>query len=86
VKSFATAAFWARYHALPVEVRRQADQSFAQFRRDPTHPSLRFKKVGRYWSARVSDGYRALADRDGDAVVWQWIGHHDEYMRLIKAG
>ena len=50
---------------------------------DPSHPSLRFKKVGKFWSARVGSAHRALAVRDGDDFIWVWIGVHDEYDRLI---
>jgi hypothetical protein len=44
---------------------------------------LRFKKVGRMWSARVGIHYRAAAVEDGPDIVWFWIGHHSEYDRLI---
>ena len=36
-----------------------------------------------YWSARISQQYRALAREEGRAFVWFWIGKHDEYMRRI---
>jgi hypothetical protein len=52
---------------------------------NPGHPSLRFKKVGSFWSARVGRDYRALAVEDGADFVWVWIGAHDEYDRLIGA-
>jgi hypothetical protein len=51
---------------------------------DPQHPSLHFKNVGRFWSARVDARYRALAVRDGEDLVWFWIGDHDSYERLIR--
>ncbi len=53
-------------------------------KQDPTHPSLNFKKVGRYWSARISQQYRALALEDAGVFVWVWIGKHDEYMKRIQ--
>jgi hypothetical protein len=37
------------------------------------------------YSARVGLGYRALGTLIGDAVVWTWIGSHDEYERLIAS-
>jgi hypothetical protein len=51
---------------------------------DPKHPSLRFKKVGRFWSVRVGIHYRAVAVEDGSDLVWFWIGHHSEYERLLN--
>ena len=62
----------------------KADSSFAKLRADPFHPSLHFKRVGRYWSARVDLDYRAVAIRDQDDVIWFWIGTHTEYERLFE--
>jgi hypothetical protein len=61
VKHFASPKFWSAYEALPLPVRRLADANYALLKRDPRHPSLQFKKVGRYWSVRVGLRYRALA-------------------------
>jgi hypothetical protein len=47
------------------------------------HPSLHFKTVGRFWSARVGLQHRALAVEYEDDLVWFWTGRHDEYDRLI---
>ena len=52
--------------------------------RNPQHPSLRFKKVGTFWSARVGLTHRALAVEDEDGFIWVWIGTHDEYQRMIR--
>lgn len=79
-------AFWQAYNTLPPEVQRLADASYALLKSDPRHQSLRFKKVGRFWSARVGYHHRALALQDGDDFIWFWIGRHDEYDRLIGRG
>ena len=56
---------------------------YALLKRDPRHPSLQFKKVGRYWSVRVGLRYRALAvDVDG-GFLWFWIGSHADYDKMI---
>jgi hypothetical protein len=39
---------WTTYEALPSSVRKLADANFSLRKRDPRHPSLQFKKVGRY--------------------------------------
>lgn len=83
---FTTSRFWSCYNDLPEELRKQADKQFALLKQDPMHPSLRFKKVGRFRSVRVDAGYRALAVEDGEDFVWFWIGAHREYERLIKKG
>jgi hypothetical protein len=54
---FATPDFWYCYRHLPPEVRELADEKFALLRQNPHHPSLRLKKVGSFWSARVGLRY-----------------------------
>ena len=68
---------------LPRRIRERADKAFALLRENPRHPSLHFKKVGVFWSARVDAGTRALAVQDGGDFVWVWIGSHDDYERII---
>ena len=84
VKHHASRRFWQAYDVLPPDVRRLADANFQLLKADPDHPSLHFKKVGRFWSARVGLHYRALAVEAGSDVLWFWIGHHSEYDRLIR--
>jgi hypothetical protein len=76
--------FWRRFDALPEEVQQLARKNFQLPKTNPCHPSLQFKRLGNYWSARVGLHYRALAVEDGSAYVWGWIGTHAEYDRLIK--
>jgi len=71
---FATPDFWYCHRHLPDAVRELAD-----------HPSVRLKKVGSYWSARVGLHSRALARERPEGLVWFWIGHHGEYGRLIRS-
>jgi hypothetical protein len=85
MRHFASPAFWERYERLPAAVQSLADKSFALLKTDLRHPSLRVKKVGRYWAARVGIGYRALAVDVGDGLLWFWIGTHAEYDTLIKS-
>ena len=81
MKHSATPRFWAAYERLPPAIQKLADANFALLKSDPRHPSLQFKKVGKYWSARVGLRYRALAVEADDAFVW--IGSHADYDRLI---
>jgi hypothetical protein len=53
VNHFATPGFWFHYRQLPPEIREQADRLFATLQADPRHPSLRLKRVGTFWSARI---------------------------------
>ena len=81
-----TRKFWSLYHELPAETRKLVDENFRLLRQDPSHPSLHFKKVGRFWPARVGIHYRVLAVENGADVVWFWIGRHDEDRQLIDRG
>jgi hypothetical protein len=84
VKHLATSRFWRCYRALPVEVRQLADRNFGQLKADASHPSLHFKKVRTFWSARVGLHYRALATEVDEDRAWFWIGSHAEYDKLLS--
>jgi hypothetical protein len=79
LKHFAAPEFWDCYRQLPEEVRRLADQKFELLKADPRHSSVRLKKVGQFWSARIGLHYRALAKERVDGLVWFWIGAHSVY-------
>ena len=76
--------FWRRFEELPVTVQQIARRNFDLLKANPRHPSLRFRNVGRYWSARVGAAHRAVALKDGDDFIWFWVGDHDEYLRVIR--
>ncbi len=80
-----TSRFWRYLQQLPEPVQRVARQNFDLLKANPRHLSLHFKKVGKYWSVRVGEAYRALAIKDGNDFTWIWIGKHDEYERLIRS-
>lgn len=84
MRHLASPRFWEAYENLPEKVRALADKSFALLKQNPQHPSLHFKRVGPYWSARVGLHYRALAVEVDDGMLWFWIGLHADYDDLIK--
>jgi hypothetical protein len=51
---------------------------------DPSHPSLHFKKVGKYWSFRAAKNYRPLGVKVKTGILSFWIGTHAEYNKLIQ--
>ncbi|WP_245537351.1 hypothetical protein [Thiocystis violascens] len=69
---------------MPEQVQQLARKNYELLKENPRHPSLRFKKFGKLWSARVGGNHRALAMEDEDGYVWVWIGTHEEYDRLIN--
>lgn len=85
----ASADFWQAYAGLPEQIRRRADKQFQQLKANPQHPSLQFKKIGKYereeiWSARVTLSYRALAVKREYGYLWFWIGDHTTYETLTS--
>jgi hypothetical protein len=84
MRHFASPVFWEAYAKLPDNVRALADKNYALLKENPQHPSLHFKKTGRYWSARVGLRYRALAVETNGDLVWFWTGSHADYDALIK--
>jgi hypothetical protein len=86
VNHHASPRFWRCYDALPGRIRELADKNFELLKADPTHPSLHFKRVGRFHSVRVGLHYRALGVDADDGVLWFWIGSHAEYDALNGRG
>lgn len=79
-----TDRFWKCFKDLPEQIQEISKKNFELLKTDPFHPSLHFKKVGNFWSARIGLNYRALAVEDGEDFIWVWIGTHDEYKKIIK--
>ena len=79
----ADSRFWRLLEDLPESVQQTARRNFELLKANSRHPSLNFRNVGLYWSARVGASYRAVAVQDGDDFVWFWIGSHAEYDRIV---
>lgn len=87
MRSLTTTQFWKLYEALPEEIQRRTDEAYALWQLNPYAHGLYFKRVGKQrpvYSARIGQNYRTLGLLEGDAILWFWIGPHDEYIRLIK--
>jgi hypothetical protein len=86
VTSHLTADFLSCFRGLPARIQRLARKSYKQWKHNPSHPGLQFKRVGKrkpVYSVRVGIGWRALALRVADVVVWFWIGSHAEYDAIV---
>ncbi len=84
MKHFASPSFWELYEELPSAIRDVADKNFELLKFDSKHPSLHFKKVGRYWSVRAGKKYRAVGVDIDEGILWFWIGVHSEYDKIIE--
>ena len=74
--------FWKCFDALPAEVQTLARKNFVLLKRDPSHPSLQFKRLGEMYSARVGLHHRVLGLPTAEGVHWFWIGTHGDYDKL----
>ena len=84
MKSLTTPRFWRAHADLPPEIKLAARKQYRLWKDNPRHPSLQFKKVGPFWSVRITEDYRSLALLRNDIYHWFWIGAHDEYERLLR--
>jgi hypothetical protein len=84
MKSLTTPKFWRAYADLPPEIKPAARKQYRLWKDNPRHPPLPFKKVGPFWSARITEDYRSLALLQNDIYHWFWIGTHAEYERILK--
>lgn len=77
--------FWICYLALPAEIQALAREKYLLWQKDAFTAALHFKCLfGNVWSVRINHNYRALGKRDGNVIVWFWIGTHADYDRLLK--
>lgn len=85
--SHTTEKFWKLYSALPTDIRKQAKIAYFQFKNDPYHPGLQFKRIhsGKpVYSVRINIDYRAVGIADSAEIVWFWIGSHREYEKILQ--
>jgi len=72
------------FRELPKEIRATGRKSYKLFKRNSSHPSVRFKKIkGSMYSVRIGIGYRAVGIVNGNDVVWFWVGSHTDYDKVI---
>ena len=86
MNSRTTIEFRKLFADLPQQVKEQTRAAYRQFKEDPSHPSLRFKKVHPelpIYSARISKNYRAVGQLDGDTAIWFWVGSHADYDKFL---
>ena len=86
MKSIASQRFWELFDSLPPDVQKLAIKYYAIWRRNPHHPSLRFRRLKGStdrFTIRVGDYYRALGTITADTILRVWIGSHTDYDRLV---
>jgi hypothetical protein len=87
VTSHTTERFRKAFQQLPPHIQRKARETYRLWKLDPWNKSLRFKPVHAskpIYSVRIGIDYRAVGVKDGNDVVWFWIGSHANYDKLIS--
>ena len=82
-----TEKFRALFALLPATIKAQAKEAYRQFKSDPYHPGLQFKRVHSskpVYSVRINLDYRAVGIIQDSEIVWFWIGSHNVYEKLLK--
>lgn len=84
MKHYTSPSFWECYKNLPADIKELADKNYQLLKENPSHPSLHFKRIANYFSARVGIKYRALGVSVNEDILWFWIGTHAEYDTLLS--
>jgi len=70
---------------LPAHIQTLTAKNYRLWRHDPWHPSLNFEEwQPGFWSVRVGAHHRALGYREGNTIVWYWIGTHEAYNKRLQ--
>ncbi|MDH5555731.1 MAG: hypothetical protein OEZ03_00190 [Alphaproteobacteria bacterium] len=82
-------AYWRHFDDLPAAVRKLATSNYELWKKNPNHPSLRFKRIHPdlpIFSFRVGMRHRAVGVRaDDERIVWFWMGSFEHFRDLIGA-
>jgi hypothetical protein len=85
VNSHRTARLLKAFASLPAQAQRQAREAYRRFKRNPygmVRTSNRYMPQSRPTpcASMKTIGHGA---RDGQNIVWFWIGGHEEYGKLV---
>jgi len=87
VKSETTEKFRLLFAAAPKDRQIRIRGAYRLWKKNPLHPSLRFKKVHPrlpIYSARVDLDWRAVGILEESTLIWFWVGPHQQYEALLK--
>jgi len=79
-----TRSFDRAFQRLPKTVREQTIAKLHLFQEDPSHPSLRVKRIrgtARIWEMSITMNYRLTFESDEERVLLRRIGTHDVLKR-----
>lgn len=86
MKNRRTKKFRDAFERLPLAVQKQAREAYRLFKENPYYPSLHFECIDRQasiYSVRIGLHYRAVGIREGNTMIWFFIGSHEDYNHLL---
>ncbi len=87
MKSSLSPKFHPYFSPLPPPIQQLARKNYKLWKSDPSHPSLKFKRIGKKteaYSIRIGLDWRVVGVKSDDTIIWFWIGSHADYDRLLK--
>lgn len=88
MRSVTTIRFRKAYDALPEKIKVSARLAYYKWKQNPNGSGLQYKQIHKtqpIYSVRINLSYRALGIKQGNVMVWFWIGSHAEYDKLIAS-
>jgi hypothetical protein len=88
MKSVTTERFRKAYADLPEKIKDATSTAYYKWKENPHHASLQFKQIHTVkpiYSVRINLSYRALDIKQGQVMIWFWIGSHAGYDKLIAS-
>ena len=88
MNSVTTLRFRKAYSRLPENIKETTRKAYRLWKKDTFHASLQFKQVHSthpIFSVRINISYRALGVKEGNTLIWFWVGSHAEYDKLLRA-
>lgn len=86
MKSETNPKFWKAFNKLPLSIQEAAEKAYQIWQNDPYNSSLKFKQIHAVkpiYSVRIGLDWRAVGIKEGNTMIWFWIGSHSDYDKII---
>ncbi|MGQ0829601.1 MAG: ParE family toxin-like protein [Bacteroidota bacterium] len=86
--SVTTERFRKAYAKLPENIQEAARKAYGQWKVNSNHPGLQFKQIHKtqqIYSVRIGLAWRGIGVKNGNTIIWFWIGSHADYDKLIAS-
>ncbi|MFQ5559708.1 MAG: hypothetical protein ACE5FU_03860 [Nitrospinota bacterium] len=84
--SHTNSSFWKAYEKLSPLMKAKAREVYLLGEKNSGHNSLQFRQVHPekpVYSVRIEKNHRVLGIRNGEYMIWFWIGSNDQFNELL---